>query len=379
MNIGVPKEVLIEEKRVGLVPHAVDFLVRRGHRVFVETGAGAGACCSDDEFTNAGATIVYNHKEAFMRADLVLKVMPPTREEAEFFHEGQVLLSSLELGMRSKGALQALIQSGVTAMGYEILEDEHGELPVLLPMSEITGRLLPVLAANLMMIQNGGPGIVLGGVPGLKAARVVIIGAGVVGVTAARTFDALGARVVLMDRDMRRLRNAKSRVGAGLCVQLAVPYKVIREIAQADVVIGAVLARGNVSPVVITDDMLRSMRPNGLVMDVSIDQGGCVEGIRPTSTRDPVYREHNINFFAVPNIPSMVPRAASVALSNVVLSFVQLMDDLGSLGPDRVLARYPVLGKGVYAHKGKCTHPRIAELAGRDYAGPCCSIEEVDA
>jgi len=379
MDIGVPKESLIQEKRVGLVPHAVDFLTRRGHRVFVETGAGADAGCNDTEFVNAGATIVYDHKEAFMRADLVLKVMPPDIRESGFLHEDQVILSSLELGMHSKPALRTLIESGVTAMGYEILEDEHGELPVLLPMSEITGRLLPVLAGNFLMNQNNGPGIVLGGVAGLYAVRVLIIGAGVVGVTAAKTFNALGARVLLMDRDMRCLRRAKAEVGPNLCVQLAVPYKIIREVAKSDVVIGAVLARGDVSPVVITADMLKTMRPRSLVMDVSIDQGGCIEGIRPTSINDPIYQEKGLNFFAVPNIPSMVPKASSQALSNVVFSFVQLMEQLGTLGPDGVLSRYPVLSKGVYAHKGRCTHSRIAMLADQPFVGPCCDAQEVDA
>jgi alanine dehydrogenase len=325
-------------------------------------------------FQDAGAEIVYNHCEAFRRVDLVIKIMPPTEAEVEYLEEGSVLLSSLELGVRSQDAMRRLIQAGVTAMGYEILEDERGELPVLIPMSEITGNLLPILAAEYLMSPNHGKGVVLGGVAGLLAAKVVIVGAGVVGFTAARAFHALGARVVLMDRDVRRLRTAKNLIGPELCTQLAVPYRLERELKDADVLIGAVRSKGSVSPKVIDLGMLELMPRGGVVMDVSTDQGGCVEGLRPTDISDPVYRENDLTFFAVPNIPSMVPRAASTALSNVILSFVQLMDELGELGPDGVLRRHPLLAKGVYAHKGHCTHPKIAEFLDLPFAGPCCDF-----
>ena len=374
MNIGVPKEIALQEKRVGLVPCAVDFLVNRGHNVYVESDAGVGSGATDEMYKEAGATIVYNHKEPFQRADLVIKVMPPTKEEATYLREDSVLLSSLELGLRSKSAMQELIKSGVTALGYEILEDEKGNLPVMQPMSEITGMLLPSIAAHYLMEPHGGKGIVLGGVAGLLAAKVVIIGAGTVGITAAKGLLNMGARVILMDRDVSRLRHAKEMVGSTLRTQLAIPFRLREELKDADVLITAVFERGNTSPVVINKELLSRMPDGGLVIVVDIDQGGSIEGVRPTRISDPVYVEDGKLIFAVPNIPSTVPRAASTAISNVVLSFVDLLEDLDTYGIDRILKGYPQIQKGVYAYKGRCTHKRIAEFADLAYEGPCCNL-----
>jgi alanine dehydrogenase len=369
MIIGIPKESWRDEHRVALIPAGVFALVKAGHQVIVQADAGLGCDYTNETYDEAGAKLVFNSGEVFKRADLIVKVMPPSLPELEYLTPGKTLFSFLAYNVLNTKIIAKLSDDKCTAIGYNLIEDEMGNLPVLTTMSEIAGMLLPQIAGRFLATQEGGRGISMGGVAGIPAANVVIIGAGVVGKTAAKAFIGAGANVTVMDSDLARLRDLTKWVHAPVNTALATPYYVDRYVEAADVVVGAVMIHGQQSPHVVTEAQVRRMRKGSVILDVSIDQGGCVETSRPTTHTDPVFIRHGVIHYAVANIPAMVARTASQALNNVILPFVQLTADSG---PKAFVAESS-LRRGVYLFQGKCTQPAIGELLG----WPMVQIDEL--
>ncbi|MDQ7843518.1 MAG: alanine dehydrogenase [Armatimonadota bacterium] len=351
MDFGVPREVRPGEQRVGLTASGADALVRAGHRVLVERDAGAAAGFGDEEYAQAGATVVYSAEEVWRRAAVVVKVGRPTAEEHAFF-AGQTLLAFLHLSVASPDLRNALAAGGVTAIAAEMIQAEDGTFPVLQPTSEVAGRLAPVIAGALLETrpagmprgEQAGRGILLGGIPGAPPANVVILGAGVVGTNAAQAFLGAGAQVTILDRDLSRLRHVEATCRGRIVTMLATPYNVAKAVAFADVLIGAVYVAGQRAPVLVTREMVRAMRPRAVIIDFSIDQGGCVETSRPTTHRDPVFVAEGVIHYCVPNVPARVARTASYAWTNAVLPYLQLM---GELGVQEALRRSRELQAGV--------------------------------
>lgn len=356
MDIGVPREVRPGEQRVGLTPPGADALVRAGHRVFVEQGAGRGAGFHDREYAQVGATIVYSTEEAWRRPEVVVKVSRPTAGEYDHFH-GQTVLAFLHHTVASPDLLDALHRHEMTAIAAEMIEAEDGTFPVLHPTSEVAGRITPIIAGELLTSRPtglpadhvGGRGSLLSGVPGVPPANVVILGAGVVGTNAARVFLGLGAQVTVLDRDLMRLRAIDAAVQGRAVTMLATPYNVEKTVAFADVLIGAVYMAGQRAPVLVTRAMVRAMRARAVIIDMAIDQGGCVETSRPTTLSDPVFVEEGIIHYCVPNVPARVARTASHAWANAVLPYLLLM---GEHGVDDALRRSFALRQGLVVRRG---------------------------
>ncbi len=363
MIIGIPKESWGEERRVALTPAGVHALQQAGHPVLVQAEAGAGCRFSTEAYREAGADIAFSAEEIFARADLVLKVMPPTVQECGWIPERRFLFSVLHLGAVNPRVHEMLRSRGATAIALELIEDDEHGLPVVTAMSEIAGMLLPQIAGRYLESTNGGRGILLGGVAGIPASNVVIIGAGTVGTTSARMFLGAGANVTVIDEDLNRLRRVEMLLGKMANTLLATPYNIARSLVIADVVVGAVLIHGRRTPHVVSEDAVRTMRPGSLIIDVSIDQGGCVETSRPTRLSDPVFVKHGVTHYCVPNIPASVARAASHTLNNVILSYVQGAADCG----EAVLSEEPALRRSVYMYEGHCTHDGLAGLLGWEF------------
>jgi alanine dehydrogenase len=363
MIIGIPKESWRDERRVALTPAGVYALAKAGHTVIVQSDAGAGSGFSMEAYDEAGATIAFSAEEVFARADLVVKVMPPTVEECQWIPDEKFLFSWVQLGVANPTVHQTLMQRRATAVGYELIEDDDQNLPVLTAMSEIAGLLLPQIAGRFLETTHGGRGISLGGVAGIPASNVVIIGAGIVGSNAARSFLGVGANVIVLDADLRRLRQLEMLLNKMVNTAPATPYNIERYVEFADVVAGSVLIHGRKAPHVLTEAMVRKMKPGSVILDVSIDQGGCVETSRPTTLSDPVFKLHGVIHYCVPNIPSSVARTASHALNNVVLSFVEDIaeDGLAAFRENSALRR------GVYIYRGQCTYAEMAGLFGWEY------------
>ena len=336
MDFGVPREVRPGEQRVGLTAPGTDALVRGGHRVLTERGAGVAAGFSDEEYRKVGATVVYSAEEVWRRAAVVVKVSRPTADEHAFF-AGQTLFAFLHLSVASPDLLSALQAREMTAIAAEMIQADDGTFPVLHPTSEVAGRLAPVIAGALLetnipgVAKNDqlGRGILLSGIPGVPPANVVILGAGVVGGNAARAFLGVGAQVTILDKDGSRLRGVDAACQGRVVTMLATPYNIAKAVSFADVLIGAVYVVGHRAPVLVTREMVRSMRPRAVIIDFSIDQGGAVETSRPTTHRDPVFVAEGIIHYCVPNAPARVARTASHAWSNAVLPYLQLIGDLG--------------------------------------------------
>lgn len=336
MDFGVPREVRPGEQRVGLTAPGADALVRGGHRVLIERGAGAAAGFTDEEYRQVGATIVYSAEEVWRRAAVVVKVSRPTADEHAFF-AGQTLFAFLHLSVASPDLVSALQTREMTAIAAEMIQADDGTFPVLHPTSEVAGRLAPVIAGALLetnipgVAKNDqlGRGILLSGIPGVPPANVVILGAGVVGSNAARAFLGVGAQVTILDKSGSRLRGVDAACQGRVVTMLATPYNIAKAASFADVLIGAVYVVGHRAPVLVTREMVRSMRPRAVIIDFSIDQGGAVETSRPTTHRDPVFVAEGVIHYCVPNAPARVARTASHAWSNAVLPYLQLIGDLG--------------------------------------------------
>ncbi len=356
MIIGVPKEIKSSEYRVGLTPVAVGEYVAHGHGVVVETGAGSGMAASDEDYRAAGADIAATAAEVFEAADMIVKVKEPQAEEWARLRSGQILFAYLHLAADRPQTL-GLIESGVTAIAYETVTDDAGQLPLLAPMSEVAGRLSIQAAATALQRPNGGRGVLLGGVPGVPPGRVVIIGGGVVGTQAARMAVGLGARVTILERSLPRLRQLDDMFAGRVVTQYSTREWVTEELAFADTVIGAVLVPGASAPKLVTRAMLGQMKPNSVLVDVAIDQGGCFETSRPTTHDEPTYVVDGIVHYCVANMPGAVPLTASHALNHATLPFGLALADRGL----QALAADPHLMRGLNVHDGAVTHKAVAE------------------
>ena len=363
MNIGVPRESRQDEYRVGLTPAGVELLTAAGHTCVVEHDAGRGAGFADLDYQRAGARIVYSPEEVYGRADLVLKVERPTAEEVEMLRDGCTILGFLHLAVAQKERIQTLLEKRVTAIAYETIQNEDGSLPVLSPLSQAAGRMVPEIAATLLQNHRGGKGILLGGVPGVPPAEVVIIGAGTFGIAATRGFLGSGASVYVLDHDLSRLQRIDDscRTGGRLVTMVSHSYNIRKVVGFADVVVGAVLVPGTRAPIVVTRELVKTMKPRTIILDISIDQGGCVETSRPTTHRDPTFVEENVIHYCVPNMTSVVARTATHALSNVALPYIT---EIAGGGLGQALDKMPALKRGVTTYNGNVTNAAVASRVG---------------
>jgi alanine dehydrogenase len=359
MEFGIPKEVRDLESRVGVTPAGVGVLTNAGHTVYVERNAGTGAGFPDKSYTDEGAQLVYSAEEVYGRSHVIVKVTRPVAAEHGLFRRGQTIFSFLHLPVSSPDLARVLVEKEITAVAYEMIQEDDGHMPVLLPMSEIAGRLAPIIAGQLLMTTNGGRGTLLAGIPGVPAAAIVIIGAGVLGCNAARGFLGAGSQVTLIDSSVRKLQNADMLLQGRVTTMVSTDYNVSRTTRYADVVIGAVLRPGRRAPVVVTRDMVASMRPGSVIIDFSIDQGGCVETSRPTTLRVPTYVENGVIHSCVPNLTAGVARTTSHAMTNAVVPFLLTMGDF----PDG-LERHPALARGINLYRGRMAHPDVAAALG---------------
>ena len=363
MIVGIPKETWAEERRVALTPAGAHSLSAAGQTVIVQSDAGIGCGFSMQSYSEAGASVVFSSEEVFGRADLIVKVMPPTVQECRWMGEGKSLFSAVHLGSANPEAHRLLREQQTTAVGLELIEDGERHLPIVTAMSEIAGMLVPQIAGRFLETTHGGRGVILGGVPGIPAAHVVIVGAGTAGTMAARIFLGFGASVTVMDENLKRLRTVDAMLPKMMNTALSTPYTLERYVATADVVLGAIMVHGRRTPHVITEAMIKKMRPGSVMIDLSIDQGGCAETSRPTTLSDPTFVKYGVNHFCVPNVPSSVARTASHALNNVVAPFMVAIAENGEEAFRNDLA----LRRGVYLFSGHCTHEGLAGLLGCEY------------
>ncbi len=366
MRIGVPKETLRHEHRVGLTPFAVSRLVNHGHQVYIERDAGKDSHFSDEDYTAAGATIVYRPEEAYGRADLVCRVSALGPEEVQFLTPGTTLLGFQHLAVAPKEVVNQLIEREVTVVGYEIVEGSHHSRPVLSALGEIAGRMVINTATTLLEHESGGRGIILGSVPGVAPATVVVLGGGTVGRTAAATATALGAHVIVLDMDIEHLRRVVDACqGHNIVTAVASKRNLARYTEIADVLIGAVMVPGGRSPYVVSEQMVASMKPGSAIIDVAIDQGGCVETSRPTTLDDPTFKVNGVTHFCVPNITTNAPRTASRALS---ISAIPHILEVANEGLDTALRNHAGLARGVYLYRGRMVNQLTAETLGLEHA-----------
>lgn len=358
MRIGIPRETNLEEKRVALAPAGVDTLVQAGHSVFIQTDAGIDSHFTDDEYRNVGANVVYNAEEVFQRSELIAKVAPLTSDEALLLQDDQILFSFLHLAMGKKNIIEHLLKKKNTAIAYELIE-KGDQQPVLQSMSEIAGQIAVQIGEQYF--ESDFPmsrGILMGGITGVAPAAVVILGAGVVGFNAARAALARGAQVIVLDKNLRRLRRIDNLLTKRVTTVVANPYTIARGAKFADLFIGAIQVKAEKSPLLVTEEMVKSMKKGAVIVDVSIDQGGCIETSRPTSLSNPVYVEHDVIHYCVPNIPALVSRTASFGLTNASLEYILNIADNGL---SNALLSDQGLGNGVCTYNGYCSNETIAE------------------
>jgi alanine dehydrogenase len=358
MNIGILKEMTPSERRVALTPGGVQTLASLGAVMYVERNAGALSFFTDDEYSNAGAVIVYSPEEVINRSEIVLKIAPPSDSELKILHEGQTFFSALHLAVSKRKTIEILLEKHITAIGYELIENEHGDLPIVQTMAEIAGQISIQVAAHYLQARQGGRGVLLGSIPGVPAADVLILGAGTVGRTAARVALGLGAKVMIIDKNISRLREVENLFQWRIATAASDPYNIERAVREADALIGAVLLKGEKTPHLVSEELVRQMKPGSVIVDISIDQGGCVETSRPTTLTDPVYIRHGIVHYCVPNTPASVPRTATVGWTNVLLPFLR---EATELGMEQVLCTNVGLSKGVCTFRGCCTNNAAAK------------------
>jgi alanine dehydrogenase len=360
VKVGIPREVKNHEYRVAITPAGVHEFTRNGHGVYLEAGAGLGSSITDEEFVAAGAMILPTADDVWGTAELVLKVKEPIAEEYGRMREGQVLFTYLHLAA-SKECTDALIDRKVTGIAYETVETADKALPLLAPMSEVAGRLAPMVGAYHLMRQGGGRGVLMGGVSGVYAAKTVVIGAGVSGMNAAAIALGMQAEVLLLDRNINKLRQADAIYQGHLQTIASNAYEVERAVLDADLVIGAVLVPGAKAPTLITNEQVSRMKPGSVLVDISIDQGGCFEDSRPTTHADPTYKVHDSLFYCVANMPGAVPHTSTYALTNVTLPYAL---ELASHGWRDAMRRDPALALGLNTYDGHVTYGPVAEAHG---------------
>jgi len=364
MIIGVPKEIKEQEQRVALLPSAAEQLKRRGHSVVVQKNAGLGSGYPDEDYTKAGAEIVGSAEEVFKRADMIVKVKEPLSAEFPLLRKGQILFTYLHLAA-SKPLTEALLKSGVTGIAYETIQ-VNNRLPLLEPMSEVAGRMSVVMGAYFLAKHNNGSGVLLGGVPGVLPGRVVVVGAGTSGVNALRMAQGLGADVTILDIDVERLRFLDVAID-DLHTLYSSEANLNHLMPECDLLIGAVLLPGAKAPKLITRAMLRKMKPGSVLVDISIDQGGCAESSRPTTHLQPTYVEENVIHYCVANMPAAYARTSTQALTNVTYRYVQMLADCGL---KEACLKQPALTGGINTLDGKLTCQAVAEAHGLKYEAP---------
>lgn len=362
LTIGVPREVLNEERRVALSPGGVQTLVSNGHTVYFEQSAGTLAHFSDDEYANAGASIQASAADVYSKSELVVKVGPPAEDEIAFLQEKQILVSALHLGGMTPRFLRRLMDLGITAIGYEFIRDSDNALPIVRMMHEIMGSMSVQIACRYLESSGGGKGVMLGGISGVPPSNVVILGAGVVGEWAARTALAFGAHVIVLDTDLGSLRTLEHYLNRQVTTAMATEQYIRGAVQSADVIIGAILSAGNRSPVLVTEEMVASMRDGSVIVDAVIDQGGCIETSRATTHSDPIFRKHGVIHYCVPNMPSNAARTATYALTNVLVPYLLHIGDAGSI--NEALWRNVGLRNGTYVYRRHLTKKSLAGMFG---------------
>lgn len=359
LYIGIPKVDTLQENRIAIVPTAVATLTGHGHRVVLEAGAGEKANYSDHRYSEAGAGIVYSKEEVF-KAHILLKVAPLTMEELEMLHPGQIIISPLHLPMLSQEFIQRLQEKKVLALAMEYIQDDAGSFPLVRVMSELAGICAIMTASELLATTGGGKGVLLGGVAGVPSSKVVILGAGVVGESAARVALGLGADVRLFDNNVYKLMRLQRHIGRQLNTSTLNPYQLEKELLNADVVIGAIHSKNGRTPLIVSEDIVSKMKSGSVIIDVSIDQGGCFETSEMTSHYRPTFVKHNVIHYCVPNIASKVPRTASIAISNILTPLI--VDSGNKGGLEEMLFEHKGVRNGVYVYKGLLTNAYLGNL-----------------
>ena len=373
MRVGVPSEIKVHEYRVGLTPGAVREYVAQGHQVVVQSGAGVGIMASDDAYRAAGAEIAATAAEIFAGCDMIVKVKEPQPSEWVQLRRGQLLFTYLHLAPDPEQA-KGLIASGCTAIAYETVTDDRGTLPLLAPMSEVAGRLAIEAAGQAMRRSEGGAGILLGGVPGVPAGRVTVLGGGVVGTHAARMAVGLGAEVTIVDRSIPRLRQLDEMFNGRVRTRYSTLETIDHEVSIADAVIGAVLIPGASAPRLVTREMLKHMKPGSVLVDVAIDQGGCFETSRPTTHADPTYVVDGIIHYCVANMPGAVPQTSAAALNNATLPYGLALANNGAAALESSTETGRGLLAGLNVHEGKVTSQAVAESLNLEFVAPATAL-----
>ena len=364
LYIGIPKEISYQENRVSLSPDAVALLVSNGHKIVIEKGSGVNANFSDEDYSDSGATIVYNIKDVY-KANIILKIEPPTTSEIKMMQKGQILISALQLTTIDKKYITLLLKSEITALAYEYIKDENGILSLIRSISEIAGNTAILIAAEYLSNVNSGKGLMLGGVSGISPTEVVVLGAGTVGEFATRTALGLGAAVRVFDSSITKLRRLQEMISQRVSTSILQPKALQKALMRADVVIGALRADDGRTPCVVSEDMVKKMKSGAVIVDVSIDQGGCFESSEVTNHKKPIYRKFDVVHYCVPNISSRVSRTASFAISNILTPTLLQIGIAG--GVDNFLKQNTGLRSGVYAHKGMLTSAMLGSMFGMPY------------
>ncbi len=368
LKIGIPKETSFQENRVALIPEAVQLLVNNGHHVMIESKAGEKSQYSDNDYSEAGAEITVDRKAVF-ESEMILKVAPPSQEEIDLMPGNQTLISALQLTLQPKEILVTLMKKRITAIAWDYIRDDHGIFPVVRAMGEIAGTTSILIAAELLSNYNDGKGIMMGGVAGVRPTEVLILGAGTVGEYACRAAIGLGAAVKVFDNSISKLRRLQNDIGQRVYTSVIQPKLLEKNIRRADVVIGALRAPFGRTPCIITEEMIQQMKPNSVIIDISIDQGGCFETSRVTNHIKPTYVKHDIIHYCVPNIASRVSRTASIALSNIFTPIVLEIGESG--GCKNMIRKDSGFRSGVYVYKGKLT----SQILGKVFDLPFKDIE----
>jgi alanine dehydrogenase len=364
LHIGIPKETSFQENRIPLIPESVALIVNSGHEVMIEAGAGKAANIQDSDYSEAGAKIVYSAAEVF-KSEIVLKVAPPSWDELSLIQPRQTLISILQMSMQNEDYIRQLAAKKITAIGYEYIRDESGIYPIIQAMSEIVGSTAILIAAEYLSNAFSGKGELLGGVAGIPPTEVVILGAGTVGEYAARVALGLGASVKVFDDSIHRLRRLQNRLGRRIFTSTIVPSILLKELKNADVVIGALRSSEGRTPIIVTEEMVSEMRVGSVIVDVSIDQGGCFETSEVTNHTQPVFRKYGVVHYCVPNIASRVSRTASAALSNI---FTPILISIGEEGGiDEMLWKNKTVRQGVYMFKGSISNRFVSNVCKLPY------------
>lgn len=356
--IGIPVECTLQDNRVPLVPASVAILTAHGHRVLIESGAGRNAHFSDHDYSEAGAEISFSKQEVF-KADILIKIAPPTLDEIDLMHPNQILISPLQLPIITQDYIQRLLQKRVVALAMEYIKDDAGTFPVVRIMSEMAGLNAMLTAAELLSSAGGGKGILLGGISGVPSTKVVILGAGIVAEYATRVALGLGAEVRIFDNDIYKLKRLQNQVGRQLFTSVLNPRYLEEELIQAEVAIGAIHAKSGRTPMVVSEDIVSKMKPGSVIIDVSIDQGGCFETSEVTSLDKPTFRRHGVIHYCVPNIASRIPQTASIAISNILTSILLDAESTGNV--EALLFTRPGLRHGVYTYRGCLCNEYLGE------------------